>query len=214
MINPFGQKERENTITADALACLLLTGHVVLAARSRVCAQYSRDRRRQSPLNDRRLADTDSEGRYSYDRRTREFDYESDGDGNKKFGSREGDRKDSAGPLSKFPTWVTLSAFLIGIGFGSAFDTVFNFDARDFSSREVIDRAVRIVYVFTRTSSFLMDNNMRGRDLCQAPNPSICITNGYTAMVMDTRMFVSFNPFNVYIGQPEVIHIVFFFRKA
>lgn len=121
---------------------MLLTGRTIPATRSRVCAQYSRDRRRQNPLNDRRVADTDSEDQYSYDRRTRESDY----DGNRKFVSREGDKKDS-GLVPKFPTWITLSAFLIGIGFGSAFDTVFNFDSRDFSSREVIDRAVRTLHV-------------------------------------------------------------------
>eukprot|EP00793_Prasinoderma_coloniale_P000878 PRCOL_00004028-RA len=37
-----------------------------------------------------------------------------------------------------------------------------------------------------------------------APNRDICLENGYSAMVMDTRVFLSLNPFNVYISQPEV----------
>ena len=30
------------------------------------------------------------------------------------------------------------------------------------------------------------------------------MANGYSSMVFDQRIFVSFNPFNVYVSQPEV----------
>ncbi|EFN55155.1 hypothetical protein CHLNCDRAFT_31240 [Chlorella variabilis] len=38
----------------------------------------------------------------------------------------------------------------------------------------------------------------------KTPNSEICMANGYSSMVFDQRIFVSFNPFNVYVSQPEV----------
>lgn len=38
----------------------------------------------------------------------------------------------------------------------------------------------------------------------QTPNSQVCMANGYSSMVFDQRIFVSFNPFNVYVTQPEV----------
>uniref|UniRef100_A0A7I4FDQ3 Uncharacterized protein n=1 Tax=Physcomitrium patens TaxID=3218 RepID=A0A7I4FDQ3_PHYPA len=38
----------------------------------------------------------------------------------------------------------------------------------------------------------------------QTPNPDVCIANGMSAMVLDQRLFISFNPFNVYVSQTEV----------
>jgi hypothetical protein len=32
----------------------------------------------------------------------------------------------------------------------------------------------------------------------------VCFANGASAMVFDERVFVSLNPFNVYVAQPEV----------
>ena len=38
----------------------------------------------------------------------------------------------------------------------------------------------------------------------KTPSSEVCIANGYSSMVFDQRLFVSFNPFNVYVSQPEV----------
>jgi hypothetical protein len=38
----------------------------------------------------------------------------------------------------------------------------------------------------------------------KTPNSELCMANGYSSMVFDQRIFVSFNPFNVYVSQPEV----------
>ena len=37
-----------------------------------------------------------------------------------------------------------------------------------------------------------------------APNPTLCTTYGASAMAFDQRVFVSFNPFNVYVAQVDV----------
>ncbi|XP_024358226.1 uncharacterized protein [Physcomitrium patens] len=61
---------------------------------------------------------------------------------------------------------------------GITVDTVLNVEPNNVASREVIDR--------------------------QTPNPDVCIANGMSAMVLDQRLFISFNPFNVYVSQTEV----------
>ncbi|GIL77015.1 hypothetical protein Vretimale_3265 [Volvox reticuliferus] len=38
----------------------------------------------------------------------------------------------------------------------------------------------------------------------RTPNSELCMAYGYSAMAFDQRLFVSFNPFNVYVSQPEV----------
>ncbi len=67
---------------------------------------------------------------------------------------------------------------ILGIGIGIAFSSTATLDVKNVASREVIDR--------------------------YAPNPEICAQYGASAMVMDTRLFVSLNPFNVYIAQPSM----------
>jgi hypothetical protein len=37
-----------------------------------------------------------------------------------------------------------------------------------------------------------------------APNPEICVQFGASAIAMDTRLFVTLNPFNVYVSQPKM----------
>ncbi|KAL2641728.1 hypothetical protein R1flu_009315 [Riccia fluitans] len=68
--------------------------------------------------------------------------------------------------------------FVLGMGAGIAVDTVLNVEPNNIASREVIDR--------------------------QTPNPDVCIANGMSAMVLDQRLFITFNPFNVYVSQAEV----------
>eukprot|EP00897_Mesotaenium_endlicherianum_P005345 jgi/Mesen1/4839/ME000244S04018 len=69
--------------------------------------------------------------------------------------------------------FILASCFLLGIGAGIAVDTVVNVEPSNVASREVIDR--------------------------QTPNPDICIASGMSAMVLDQRLFISFNPY----GEPS-----------
>ncbi|KAL3677793.1 hypothetical protein R1sor_020749 [Riccia sorocarpa] len=74
--------------------------------------------------------------------------------------------------------YVLGGLFVLGMGAGIAIDTVLNVEPNNIASREVIDR--------------------------QTPNPDVCIANGMSAMVLDQRLFITFNPFNVYVSQAEV----------
>ena len=67
---------------------------------------------------------------------------------------------------------------ILGIGIGIAFSTTTTLDPKNVASRETIDRF--------------------------APNADICVQYGASAMVMDARLFVSLNPFNVYVAQPSL----------
>ncbi|MDJ0734687.1 MAG: DUF3172 domain-containing protein [Nostocaceae cyanobacterium] len=67
---------------------------------------------------------------------------------------------------------------ILGIGIGIAFSSTATFTPSNVASREFIDT--------------------------KAPNPEICVQYGASAMVMDTRLFVTLNPFNVYVAQPSM----------
>ena len=66
---------------------------------------------------------------------------------------------------------------MLGIGTGVTVDSAINTNPKDLASRDAIDRA--------------------------APNSDLCQQYGSSAMVMDQRLFVSFNPFNVYVTQAD-----------
>lgn len=68
--------------------------------------------------------------------------------------------------------------FMLGIGLGVALDSQVNTNKRDLASRDAIDDA--------------------------APNPVLCAKFGASAMAFDQRVFVSFNPFNIYVSQADV----------
>lgn len=68
--------------------------------------------------------------------------------------------------------------FVLGIGIGIAFSSTATLDPKNVASREFIDQ--------------------------RAPNPELCAQYGASAMVMDTRLFVTLNPFNVYVSQPSM----------
>ncbi|MGB3513549.1 MAG: DUF3172 domain-containing protein [Microcoleaceae cyanobacterium] len=68
--------------------------------------------------------------------------------------------------------------FVLGIGIGIAFSSTANFTPQNVASREFIDRSV--------------------------PNPELCVQFGASAMVMNMRVFLTLNPFNVYISQPGI----------
>lgn len=68
--------------------------------------------------------------------------------------------------------------FVMGVGLGVTVDSAINTSPRDLASRDAIDQA--------------------------APNAELCATMGASAMAFDQRVFVSFNPFNVYVAQADV----------
>ena len=76
-------------------------------------------------------------------------------------------------------TLIVLGAvFLIGIGVGIAGASTTTFTPENVASRDFIDRSV--------------------------PNPELCVKFGASAMVMDARLYVTLNPFSVYISQPTM----------
>lgn len=66
--------------------------------------------------------------------------------------------------------------FVLGIGVGIGFSSTASFSPENVASREVIDRS--------------------------APNAEVCVQFGASAIVTDMRVFVTLNPFNVYVTQP------------
>lgn len=64
------------------------------------------------------------------------------------------------------------------MGAGVAFDTAVDLEPSNVASREILDR--------------------------QTPSSELCMANGASAMVFDQRVFMSLNPFNIYVAQPEV----------
>ncbi|MDZ7966994.1 MULTISPECIES: DUF3172 domain-containing protein [unclassified Nostoc] len=82
-------------------------------------------------------------------------------------------------PLFNFTTIAIMGGVLIlGIGIGIAFSSTTTLAPANVASREFIDT--------------------------KAPNPEICVQYGASAMVMDARLFVTLNPFNVYVSQPSM----------
>ncbi|MDJ0555889.1 MAG: DUF3172 domain-containing protein [Microcoleaceae cyanobacterium MO_207.B10] len=68
--------------------------------------------------------------------------------------------------------------FILGIGIGIAFSSAFNSDPQNVASREFIDRS--------------------------APDAELCVQFGASAMVMNMRVFLTMNPFSVYVSQPAI----------
>ena len=82
-------------------------------------------------------------------------------------------------PMFNFTTIAILGGVLIlGIGIGIAFSSTTTLSPSNVASRDFIDT--------------------------KAPNPEICVQYGASAMVMDARLFVTLNPFNVYVSQPSI----------
>jgi len=82
----------------------------------------------------------------------------------------------------RLPTAVSNSLlagiFILGVGTGVTVDSQINTNPKDLASRDAVDKA--------------------------APNPKLCTTYGASAMAFDQRVFVSFNPFNVFVAQADV----------
>lgn len=80
--------------------------------------------------------------------------------------------------LSAVNLAIVAAVFILGIGIGITFSSTTTFNPENVASREVIDRS--------------------------APNPEICAQFGASAIAMDLRAFVTLNPFNVYVSQPNM----------
>lgn len=85
---------------------------------------------------------------------------------------------DGKGNGDSFTKALIAAAFVTGLGVGVYFDSEITLQPANVASTELIDR--------------------------RTPNSELCMAYGYSAMVFDQRLFVSFNPFNVYVTQPEV----------
>ncbi len=70
---------------------------------------------------------------------------------------------------------IIAGIFVLGIGVGIAFSSTTVSNDTNIASNVAIDS--------------------------KAPNPEICIQNGASAMAMETRFFVTLNPFKVYVAQ-------------
>ncbi|KAF5843724.1 hypothetical protein DUNSADRAFT_8239 [Dunaliella salina] len=80
--------------------------------------------------------------------------------------------------LSSYVNAVIAAAFVAGLGLGVYFDSEVNISPANVSSTEFIDR--------------------------NTPNAEVCMANGYSASVFDMKLYVTFNPFNVYTAQPVI----------
>eukprot|EP00878_Enallax_costatus_P009545 GHUV01009975.1.p1 GENE.GHUV01009975.1~~GHUV01009975.1.p1 ORF type:complete len:260 (+),score=65.84 GHUV01009975.1:338-1117(+) len=96
-------------------------------------------------------------------------------------GGNGGDNNNSngdGGGLSGYTKALIAAAFVTGLGAGVYFDAEINLSPNQVASTEIIDR--------------------------RTPNAEVCMAYGYSAMVFDQRVFVTYNPFNLYVTQPEV----------
>ena len=160
--------------------------------------------------NRRRRSDDDFDDGYYYDDEEEEYDddYDYDFDNTRQRSRRPrrintnnlDNSSDFSSPFSSFFSSTTSSSknnqpsgiklpstvsqsllagtFVLGIGTGVTVDSQINTNPKDLASRDAVDNA--------------------------APNPTLCTTYGASAMAFDQRVFVSFNPFNVYVAQADV----------
>jgi hypothetical protein len=82
---------------------------------------------------------------------------------------------DGGGGLSGYAKALVAAAFVTGLGAGVYFDAEINVSPNQVASTEIIDR--------------------------RTPNSEVCMAYGYSSMVFDQRVFVTYNPFNVYVTQ-------------
>lgn len=99
--------------------------------------------------------------------------------------TRTSPRRRSQEPVAKKPAlfnytsmFILAGIFILGIGVGIAFSSTTTFSPENVASRDFIDRS--------------------------APNPELCVQYGASAMVSDVRLFITLNPFSVYVTQPKM----------
>jgi hypothetical protein len=92
--------------------------------------------------------------------------------------NNNGGGPNGGGGGNRVTNFLVAGAFIVGMGAGVAFDTSVNLEPTNVASRDILDR--------------------------QTPSSEVCMANGASAMVFDQRVFLSLNPFNIYVSQPEV----------
>jgi len=80
--------------------------------------------------------------------------------------------------LNNYAKALIAAAFVCGLGVGVYYDSEVVLSPQNLSSTELIDRT--------------------------SPNSDICMAYGYSASVFDMKLYVTYNPFNVYVTQPVV----------
>ena len=85
---------------------------------------------------------------------------------------------DGGGGGNRVTNFLIAGAFIVGMGAGVAFDTSVDLEPSNVASRETWTARPQL--------------------------GAICMANGASAMVFDQRVFMSLNPFNIYVSQPEV----------
>jgi len=119
--------------------------------------------------------------------RSDDYDYYGDSAYGDDRGGKRGGRGGSGGSgggkggSSMNPLMLALfgGIFILGIGVGIAFSSTATVSERNVANREFLDR--------------------------NAPNPEVCVQYGASAMVVESRSYVTLNPFNVYISQPRIV---------
>lgn len=95
---------------------------------------------------------------------------------------RDNPREQFSGSKPSLFNYTTIAIyaaiFALGVGLGILLTSTTTLNPENVASREVIDRS--------------------------APNAELCIQYGASAMVTDMRVFVTLNPFNVYVTQPSM----------
>jgi Protein of unknown function (DUF3172) len=106
--------------------------------------------------------------------RTSSYDYDRDDDA---YNPPAADNKRGKmkSPFNYTSLFIIAGIFILGIGVGIGFSSTVNSNPTAVVSSVQIDQ--------------------------QAPNPEICIQNGASAIALETRFFVTLNPFKVYVAQ-------------
>ncbi len=96
------------------------------------------------------------------------------------FVSPEGGRRKgkAASIFNAVSLMILAGVFVLGVGVGIGFSSTANFTPANVASSVAIDS--------------------------KAPNAEVCIQNGASAITMDARLYLTLNPFNVFITQPTV----------
>ncbi len=84
----------------------------------------------------------------------------------------------SSSPITYLSLAIMGCVFIAGIALGVGLTSVASSSSENVASRDTIDRA--------------------------APSADVCLQYGASAVTMDTRIFLTLNPFNVYVSQPKM----------
>lgn len=142
--------------------------------------QLARNRRRRIPRSDRRRTDDDVDMAEQIPTKRKRIESIDDDEVAAGSGLVNQSRSVLFSGKSKWQVInraIVAGMFVAGIGTGITIDSAINTNPKDLASRDAIDR--------------------------NAPNPRLCAAYGSSAMVLDQRVFITFNPFNVFVTQAD-----------